>query len=89
MLYKTLYLKGNPYAEYQKRNGVWYKRAIGSSESWYRVDAKGSDIMNNAYQNKNEIYFYSNLVVYGGVALIGVLGYLAYKKYGNRMSPKL
>ena len=84
MLYKTLYLKGNPNAEYQNRNGVWYKRAIGSKEAWYKLDPKGADILRNAYQGKNTLYFYSNTVLIGGVALVGVLGYLAYKKYGTR-----
>jgi hypothetical protein len=84
MLYKTLYFKGNPSAEYQKRGGVWYKRPLGSREVWYKLDPKGSDILNNAYIGKNPLYFYSNTVLIGGVALIGALGYLAYKRYGKR-----
>jgi hypothetical protein len=84
MLYKTLYLKANPNAEYQRRGGVWYKRKIASREAWFKVDPKGADILSNAYMGKNPLYFYSNTVLIGGVALIGAIGYLAYKRYGTR-----
>jgi hypothetical protein len=84
MIYKTLYLKGNPNAEYQKRNSVWYKRAIGSKEAWYKVDQKGSNMLNNAYKSKSFIYFYSNVALFGGVVITSVLGYLAYRKLSKR-----
>ncbi len=83
MLYKTIYFSGNPSAEYQKRGGVWYKRTLGSREVWYKVDPKGAGVLNNAYKSKNPLYYYSNTVLIGGVALIGALGYLAYKRYGK------
>lgn len=84
MLYKIFYLKDNPQAEYQKRGGIWYKRKIGSREAFYKVDANGQKVLNNVYPQKNPLYFYSNKVLIGGALLVGILGYVAYKKFAKR-----
>jgi hypothetical protein len=86
MIYKTLYLKNNPNAEYQRRNGVWYKRKIGSKEMWYKVEQNGQQTLNNVYQGKSPLFFYSNLSLFAGALVLGYIGYWAYKKYKSKQT---
>lgn len=89
MLYKTLYLNNNPNAEYQRRNGLWFKRAIGSKEMWRKVDGSGQQVLNNAYQGKNALFFYSNTALLGGALAIGLVGLMIYRKRkGLSLLPK-
>lgn len=80
MLYKTLYLANNPNAEYQRRGAVWFKRPIGSKQMWIKVDANGQQVLNNVYQGKNALFFYSNTALIGGALLIGLAGYMYWRK---------
>jgi hypothetical protein len=80
MLYKTLYLKANPNAEYQRRNGVWWKRKIGTKEMWYKVDTKGQQVLNNVYQGKSPLFYYSNTALLGGVICVAFIGYAVLRK---------
>jgi len=79
-MYKTLYVKYNPNYEYQRQNGVWFKRLIGTKEMWIKVDAKGQDILNKGFKDKNIIFFYSDYFLVGSALVISVLSYLAYTK---------
>lgn len=81
MLYKTLYLSANPDFEYQRRNGVWYKRKKGSKNDWGKPNADGVKVLENAYKDKPSMFFYSKTALIGGVAVVGILGYLAYKRF--------
>lgn len=90
MLYKTLFLKNNPNAEYQRRKGVWYKRPIGSKQMWYKVDSNGQQVLSNVFQGKNALFFYSNTAIVGGALLIGLAGYMFWRKrQGLSLLPKL
>jgi len=79
-MYKILYNSYNPSFEYQRQNGVWFKRAISSQEMWRKLDAKGQGIMQKAFKDKNAIFFYSNSFLVGSAVAVSVLGYLAYTK---------
>jgi hypothetical protein len=89
MLYKTLYLANNPNAEYQRRNGVWFKRPIGTKQIWVKVNTEGQRILSNVYKDKNALFYYSNTALILGVSAIGLLGYMYYrKKKGLTLLPK-
>jgi len=79
-MYKTLYIKYNPSFEYQRQNGVWFKRPLATNEMWRKVDAKGQDILKKSFKDKNSIFFYSNYFLVGSAVAVSVLGYLAYTK---------
>jgi hypothetical protein len=81
MLYKTLYLQANPDFEYQKRNGVWYKRKKGSKDTWVNPNADGVKVLNNVYKDKPKLFFYSKTGLIGGVAVVGIVGYLVYRRF--------
>jgi hypothetical protein len=80
-MYKTLYIKYNPSFEYQRQNGVWFKRPIATKEMWQKLDARGSDVLKKAFKGKNEAFFYSNYFIVGSVAVISLLAYFGYTKF--------
>ena len=80
-MYKILYNKYNPSFEYQRQNGVWFKRAISSQEMWQKLDAKGQNIMQKAFKDKNAIFFYSNSFLVVSAVAVSILGYFAYNKF--------
>ena len=89
MLYKTLYLNANPNAEYQRRKGTWFKRAIGSKEMWRKVDRNGQNVLNNVYAGKNALFFYSNTALLLGASAIGLVAFMYYRKSkGLSLLPK-
>jgi len=79
-MYKTLYLEGNPDFEYQKRNGVWFRRKIGTKDAWTRPNANGDKVLSDVYANKSPLFFYSKTVFIGGAVLLGIVGYLVYMR---------
>ena len=79
-LYKTLYYKGNPDAEYQFRTSGWYKRKKGSKEKWYPVEADKVDILFR-YLKGRAFFNYSATAKIGTVLLLGVGVYFLNKKY--------
>lgn len=81
MFYKTLYLDKNPDFEYQNRNGVWFRRKKDSKDKWSKPNPDGILILNNAFQGKPKLYFYSPTALIGGVVAVGVLGYVIYRKF--------
>ena len=87
-MYKTLYNSFNPSFEYQRQNGVWFKRAISSNEMWLKVDAKGQKIMQNAFKDKNAMFFYSNSFLVVSTIAVSVLGYFAYKNFAKKTKIK-
>lgn len=84
MLYRTLYLPDNPKAEYQRRQGRWYKRAIGTNDIFLPVDQKNQSFMESYFSKKyGFLYQYSLNAKLGAVALIGV-GIIAYLKFSKK-----
>lgn len=85
-MYKTLYLEANPNFEYQKRGGVWFRRPIGTKTAWTKPDANGNRVLSSVYANKPAIFFYStNLVIGGGVVVLGIVAYLIYRRKKNKL----
>ena len=82
-MYKTLYLQANPNFEYQRRGGVWFRRPIGTKTAWTKPDANGNKVLTEVYGNKPALFFYSTNVFIGGAIVLGVVGYLVFKKRGK------
>jgi hypothetical protein len=81
MIYQTFHLEQNPQAEYQRRQGVWYKRGIGSSDVFVPVAKENQKFMESYFSKRyGFLYQYSNSAKIGAVALVG-LGIYAYIKY--------
>jgi hypothetical protein len=81
MIYQTFYSKDNPKTEYQKRSGVWYKRAIGTNEVFIPVDKKYQQNLDNKFKKKFGLFFqYSTQAKVGAVVLL-IGGFIAYRKY--------
>ena len=80
-MYKILYNSYNPSFEYQRQNGVWFKRAISSQEMWKKLDAKGQDIMKKAFKDKTPIFFYSNSFLVVSAVAGSLLAYFTYNKF--------
>jgi len=83
-VYKTLYNPSNPNAEYQKQSGVWVKRLKGSKKEWVALDPSGASVLNNLYKSKGNLFFYSDTLKYGSLALILGIGFYAYTKFGKK-----
>jgi len=80
-LYKTILFPKNPTFEYRRVNGVWQKRKKGEKE--FKVaDANAQKVLSNEYKNKSFLFFYSNTVKFGvlAVALIGATMFFKRKK---------
>jgi hypothetical protein len=73
-MYKIFYLQGNPNFEYRYIKGIWQKRAIGTSDDWFRADQNGQSVLNKAHKPKGfrPMWNYSGNVKAGLV--VGVLG---------------
>lgn len=83
LLYKTLYYKGNPDAEYQYRGGgKWYKRKKGSKGGWYAVESDKLSVLNDAFAGEKMFFNYSRTAIVGGALLIGAAAYFMVKRFG-------
>jgi len=81
MIYKTLRdFTGNPTMEYQRRNGVWYKRKQGDKTDFYQVDAGGQNVLDNYYKGRSSFSYYNTPVLAVGGIIIGVGLFWIYKK---------
>lgn len=80
MIYKTLYYKGNPNAEYQYRKGVWYKRRRGSNNPWIPLDSSGQKLLQDEYGKRPMIFFYDTTTILLGGAILAYAGYYFYTK---------
>jgi hypothetical protein len=83
MLYRTLYLPTNPKAEYQRRNGVWYKRAIGTNDVFFPVAEQSQSFMESYFSKRyGFLYQYSTnaKIGLGVVVLLGVYSYIKFRK---------
>jgi hypothetical protein len=81
MIYQTFYSKDNPKAEYQRRGGVWYKRAIGTNEVFVPVANEYQQHLESTFKKKFGILFqYSTQAKIGAVVLL-IGGYIAYRKF--------
>lgn len=79
-LYKTLYFKDNPDAEYQYRgNGNWYKRKKGSKQDWYKVNSDQVKNLETYFKGSSRFYNYSTIAKVGGVLVLLTVGVIAYK----------
>jgi hypothetical protein len=83
-VYKTLYNPSNPKAEYQKQSGVWVKRLKGSKLEWNALDPDGTKVLDGVYKSKGSLFFYSDTLKYGSLALILGIGFYAYIKLGKK-----
>lgn len=84
MIYKTLgNFTQNPSMEYQRRNGVWYKRKKGDKTDFYQVDAGGQNILDNFYKGKSPLYFYNTPVLAVGGVVVAFGLFWIYKKAAN------
>jgi hypothetical protein len=79
-IYETY--QGNPSNkdyEYQKRGKVWYKRRIGSKDSWSSVESQYNDYLDRTFKVK----MFNNIkpLYRFGIPLAGiVVAYYVYKK---------
>ncbi len=83
MIYKTFYLPTNQKAEYQRRGGVWYKRAIGTNDVFLPVADKSQEFMESYFSKRYGIlYQYTIQAKIGAVAIlmIGVYSFLKINK---------
>ena len=81
MIYKTLgNFEGNTAAEYQRRNGVWYKRKKGDKTDFYPVNEDGQGILNNYYKDKSPLYFYNMPVLAVGGVVVAIGLFWVYRK---------
>ena len=81
MLYKTFHLPQNPQSEYQRRGGVWYKRANGTNDIFLPVADQNQAFMESYFSKRyGFLYQYSAKAKIGAVALIGI-GVYAYLKF--------
>jgi len=87
-VYKTLYNPYNPNAEYQKQHGVWVKRLKGSKGAWNTLDPDGAKILDKLFKGKGKLFFYSDTLKYGSIAIILGIGIYAYTKFGKNVSNK-
>jgi hypothetical protein len=79
-MWKILYIKGNPNFEYQRRNGIWYKRPIGTKTAWTKPDANGTKVLTSAFADKNALYYYSTNVFIGSAVVLGIVSFWFFKK---------
>lgn len=80
MLYQTFHLPQNPKSEYQRRGGVWYKRANGTNDVFVPVDAKNQDYMESYFSKRyGFLYQYSTQAKLGAVAILGIAVFTYYK----------
>jgi hypothetical protein len=81
-LYKTLYYKDNPDAEYQYRGiGKWYKRKKGSDQKWYKVDSDQIKYLQSYFKNNGHFFNYSATAKIGGIVVLVATLYFVNKKY--------
>lgn len=81
MLYRTFYLPDNPKAEYQRRGGRWYKRAIGTKDVFTPVADKNQAYMESYFSKRyGFLYQYTPTAKLGAIAIVG-LGVFAYLKF--------
>ena len=86
MIYKTLYYKGNPSAEYQYRKGVWYKRKRGSNSQWYPLDSNGQKLLQGEYGSRPMVFFYEPTFLLVAAAGLAVGGWYFYTKVWKQRS---
>ena len=79
-LYKTLYFKDNPDAEYQYRGiGKWYKRKKGSDQKWYKVDSDQIKYLQNYFKDNGRFFNYSTVAKVGGLLVLLTTAVVVYK----------
>jgi hypothetical protein len=84
MLYQTFHLQTNPNSEYQRRGGVWYKRAIGTNEVFVPVADKNQSFMESYFSKRyGFLYQYSMTAKIGAVAIL-LLGVYSYTKFSKK-----
>jgi hypothetical protein len=82
-LYRTLYFKDNPDAEYQYRGiGRWYKRKKDSNQEWYKVDREQQKYLQSYFKDSGRFFNYSTTAKLGALLIVGVVSYYVIKKYG-------
>ena len=83
-LYKKLNYSKNPDFEYQRRNGIWFRRKKGTLTAFVKGDENVQKVLNNAYKDKSPLFFYSETAVIGGLILLGSISYYGYLKFYKR-----
>ncbi len=68
-IYKTLRLPSVADAQYQRRNGIWYKRNVGD-KTWSVGDSNVQKVLNNQFKDKGFLFFYSNTVKISAILLL-------------------
>jgi hypothetical protein len=82
LLYKNLRLPSVSNAQYQRRNGVWYKRTDGT-KSWIVGDSNVQKVLSNQYKGKSALFFYSNTAKITAVLLLVGGATLYFKRKGK------